>query len=69
MWAISAKVLKISSLSSLFGLLGIVISATIINDGLNVGSNMPIYILAFIIFYKHIPNLIRLIQGKETKVV
>jgi glycerol-3-phosphate acyltransferase PlsY len=68
-WAISAKVLKISSLSSLFGLLGIVISATIINDGLNVGSNMPIYILAFIIFYKHIPNLIRLIQGKETKVV
>ena len=68
-WIICAKVLKISSLSSLIGLLAVVISASFLNDGLNVGSNMPMYIIAFIIIYKHIPNIIRMIKGEEKKVV
>lgn len=68
-WGFGAKVLKISSLSSLLGLLGVVISAVILNDGLGIYSNAPLYIIAFIIFYKHIPNLVRLVRGEEKKVV
>jgi glycerol-3-phosphate acyltransferase PlsY len=67
-WGICAKVLKISSVSSLLGLVGVVISAIVLNDGLGVGSNAPMYIITFIIFYKHIPNIVRLIQGEEKKV-
>ena len=68
-WIICAKVLKISSLSSLLGLVGVVISASFLNNGLNVGSNVPMYIIAFIIIYKHIPNIIRIIKGEEKKVI
>ena len=68
-WIVCAKVLKISSLSSLLGLVGVIISATFLNNGLNVGSNVPMYIIAFIIIYKHIPNIIRIIKGEEKKVI
>lgn len=70
-WIICAKVLKISSLSSLLGLIAVVISATFLYDNLgeNVGSNVPMYIIAFIIIYKHIPNIIRIIKGEEKKVI
>jgi acyl phosphate:glycerol-3-phosphate acyltransferase len=67
-WGFCAKVLKISSISSLLGLVGVVISAIILNDGLGVDSNAPMYIITFIIFYKHIPNIVRLFQGEEGKV-
>lgn len=68
-WIICAKVLKISSVSSLLGLTAVVISAVLMYDGLNIGSNAPLYIIAFIIFYKHIPNIIRVIKGEEKKVI
>lgn len=68
-WIICAKVLKISSLSSLLGLTAVIVSASFLNDGLNIGSNIPMYIIAFIIYYKHIPNIIRVIKGEEKKVV
>lgn len=68
-WIVCAKVLKISSLSSLLGLVGVIVSATFLNDGLNVGSNVPMYIIAFIIIYKHIPNIVRIIKGEEKKVI
>ena len=68
-WIVCAKVLKISSLSSLLGLVGVIVSASYLNDGLNVGSNVPMYIIAFIIIYKHIPNIIRIIKGEEKKVI
>ncbi|MFA9372553.1 glycerol-3-phosphate 1-O-acyltransferase PlsY [Poseidonibacter sp.] len=68
-WIIGAKVLKISSLSSLIGLSAVVISAVFMKDGLDVGSNVPMYIIAFIIYYKHIPNIIRMIKGEEKKVI
>ena len=67
-WGFCAKVLKISSLSSLLGLLGVVISAVILNNGVGVDSNAPVYLIAFIIIYKHIPNIVRLIKGEEKKV-
>jgi len=67
-WGFCAKVLKISSLSSLFGLFGVIVSAVFLNNGLGVDSNAPMYIIGFIIFYKHIPNIIRLVKGEEGKV-
>jgi glycerol-3-phosphate acyltransferase PlsY len=67
-WGFCAKVLKVSSISSLLGLIGVVISAIMLNNGLGVDSNAPMYFITFIIFYKHIPNIIRLFQGSETKV-
>lgn len=68
-WAFCAKVLKISSLSSLLGLAAVVVTAIFLNNGLEVGSNAPMYIIAFIIYYKHIPNIVRLIKGEEGKVI
>ena len=68
-WIVCAKVLKISSLSSLLGLTAVIVSASFLNDGLNIGSNIPMYIIAFIIYYKHIPNIIRVIKGEEKRVV
>ena len=68
-WFLSAKLLKVSSISSLLGLIALVISASIINNGLDVGSNVPMYIIAFIIIYKHIPNIMRFVKGEESKVI
>lgn len=68
-WIVCAKLLKISSISSLLGLTAVIVSATFLNDGLNVGSNAPMYIIAFIIYYKHIPNIIRFIKGEEKRVI
>ncbi len=67
-WAFCAKVLKVSSISSLLGLIGVVIATIVLNNGLGVESNAPMYIITFIIFYKHIPNIVRLFQGQEGKV-
>jgi len=68
-WFVVAKSLKISSISSLSGLVAVIISAVFLENGLGVNSNAPLYIIAFIIFYKHIPNIVRLIQGEEKRVV
>ncbi len=67
-WFFCAKVLKISSLSSLVGLIGVIVGVLLLNDGLGIDSNAPLYFITFIIIYKHIPNIIRLFQGKELKV-
>ena len=67
-WGVLAKTLKISSVSSLLGLAAVVIAAIIMDDGVGVGSNVPMYIIAFIIYYKHIPNIVRLIKGEEKRV-
>ena len=69
-WFVAGKVLKISSLSSLLALSSLMISAYILHptmEGIN--SHAPLWIIAFVIVYKHLPNILRLIQGKESKVV
>ena len=69
-WAIASKGLKISSLSSLIGLAGFIIASYILYpvvDG--IGSHAPIWVIAIIIFYKHIPNIIRLFKREESAVV
>jgi glycerol-3-phosphate acyltransferase PlsY len=69
-WIAIAKGLKVSSLSSLLALVVLVISSYIIYPVMpDIHSHAPILIIAFIIFYKHIPNIIRLIQHEEGRVV
>lgn len=65
-WVIGAKVIKISSLSSLSGLAALVISSFFIHPNI---AHAPILIIAFILFYKHIPNIVRLLQGEEKRVI
>ncbi len=69
-WFIVGKVLKISSLSSLLALCALLSSSYIIHYDLEgIHTHAPLWIIAFVIVYKHIPNIIRLFQGQETKVI
>ncbi|MEO1954928.1 MAG: glycerol-3-phosphate 1-O-acyltransferase PlsY, partial [Campylobacterales bacterium] len=65
-WAIGAKTIKISSVSSLSGVLTLFISSFIIHPDM---AHAPVGIIVFILFYKHIPNIVRLIKGEEKRVV
>jgi glycerol-3-phosphate acyltransferase PlsY len=68
-WGIAIKITKISSLSSLLGLTSILISANFLHPlGLGINTLVPIYMIAFIIIYKHLPNLMRLIQVQEKRI-
>ncbi|MDA3967105.1 MULTISPECIES: glycerol-3-phosphate 1-O-acyltransferase PlsY [Helicobacter] len=69
-WFIVGKILKISSIASLFGVLIGVSSSFIIHPEVPyIETHTPLVIIAFIIFYKHIPNIVRLIQKKESKII
>ncbi|MDR1460380.1 MAG: glycerol-3-phosphate 1-O-acyltransferase PlsY [Campylobacteraceae bacterium] len=69
-WFISGKILKISSVASLLALLTLIVSVILIHKTIpDINSFTPLVIIAFIIFYKHIPNIIRLIKKEENKVV
>lgn len=68
-WLISAKGLKISSLSSLIGLIAFIIASYVMYPEVpGIGSYAPIWIIASIIFYKHIPNIVRIFKKEESKV-
>lgn len=68
-WFFCVKFLKISSLSSLIALLTIFIASYILHPTLpNIDSQTPLYIIGFIIIYKHIPNIIRLVKKEEKQV-
>ena len=69
-WFIAGKILKISSLSSLIGLIALLISAHLLYPSLpGIYAHSPIWIIAFIIFHKHIPNIVRIIKKEEAKVL
>jgi len=69
-WFVVGKVLKISSLSSLVALAVFIASSYIIHPKLpEIEVHTPIWIIAFIVLYKHIPNIIRLIKKEESRVV
>ncbi len=69
-WLGASKGLKISSLSSLIGLAALLIASYILYPEVpGIGSHAPIWIIAIVIFYKHIPNIVRLIKKEETKVI
>ena len=65
-WGVLAKTLKISSVSSLTGVLALLISSFFIHPEL---AHAPIVIITLILFYKHIPNIMRLIKGEEKAVI
>ena len=65
-WGISAKTIRISSVSSLLGVLSVLISSFVIDPTM---SHAPVVLIVFILFYKHIPNIIRVVQGKEGRVI
>ena len=68
-WYIAAKVLKISSLSSLIGLVALLIASyTVHPDIAFIHTHTPIWIISFIIFYKHIPNILRIFNKEEQRV-
>ena len=69
-WFVVGKLLKISSIASLLGVLsGTILSFFIYADVPHIHTHTPIVLMAFIVFYKHIPNIIRLIQKKESKII
>jgi len=65
-WYVMAKTLRISSISSLSGVLALFISSFIIHPDM---PHAPVGLIVFILFYKHIPNIIRLIKGEEKRVI
>ena len=65
-WAISAKTIKISSISSLTGVASLLIASFIIHPDM---PHAPVVFIVFILFYKHIPNIIRVFNGEEKRIV
>jgi len=65
-WGVLAKTLKISSLSSLSGVLALLTASFFIHPEM---AHAPVVIITIILFYKHIPNIVRLIKGEEKAVV
>jgi glycerol-3-phosphate acyltransferase PlsY len=69
-WFVAGKLLKISSLSSLIGLATLLIASYLIYPEMpGIYAHAPICIIAFVIFYKHIPNIVRLFKKEEIRVV
>jgi len=69
-WAVSIKTIRISSLSSLLALTSLVLASFILHPDIPViHTHAPVIILFFIIVYKHIPNILNLLQGKEKRIV
>ncbi|MGE4473374.1 MAG: glycerol-3-phosphate 1-O-acyltransferase PlsY [Sulfuricurvum sp.] len=64
-WGIAAKTIRISSLSSMLGLLALVIASFVLYPAM---FHAPVLFIAFILFYKHIPNFVRLVKGEEKRV-
>ena len=65
-WAIGAKFIRISSISSLAGVAALLISSFYIHPDM---PHAPVVLIVVILYYKHIPNIIRLFKGEEKRVV
>ncbi|WP_261545020.1 glycerol-3-phosphate 1-O-acyltransferase PlsY [Campylobacter lari] len=69
-WFIIGKIFKISSLASLGALVVLIITSFVFHYDMPViNTHAPIFIIAFIVVYKHIPNILRLIGKQECKVI
>ena len=65
-WGVMAKTVRISSVSSLTGVLALLVSSFFIHPDM---PHAPVVLIVIILFYKHIPNIVRLIQGEEKRVI
>lgn len=68
-WFLIGKIFKISSLASLMALLTFISTSFIFHYDLEINTHTPIFIIAFIITYKHLPNIKRLLFKEECKVI
>lgn len=69
-WIVLAKGLRISSLASLAGLAATIGASYVLYPGMgSIHSHAPVLLIAGIIVYKHIPNIIRLVRGQEGKAI
>ncbi len=64
-WAISAKTIKISSLSSILGVLAVGVCSFVLHPEM---AHAPVVIIILVILYKHTDNIIRLIKGQEKRI-
>ena len=65
-WAVLAKTVKISSVSSLTGVAALLVSSFFIHPEM---AHAPVVFIVFILYYKHIPNIIRVFKGEEKRVI
>lgn len=69
-WLIIGKIFKISSLASLLALLSFIGSSFIYHYNMpEIQTHAPVFIITFIIFYKHLPNIKRLFLKEECKII
>ena len=65
-WGIMAKTVRISSVSSLTGVLALLIASFLLHPEM---AHAPVVLIVAVLFYKHIPNIVRLLKGEEKRVV
>ena len=65
-WAVMAKTVRISSVSSLTGVAALLISSFFIHPDM---AHAPVVFIVFLLYYKHIPNIIRVLKGEEKRVI
>lgn len=65
-WGIMAKTVRISSVSSLTGVAALLAASFILHPDM---AHAPVILIVIVLFYKHIPNIVRLIKGEEKRVV
>lgn len=69
-WFVVGKTVKISSVASLAAALALVIASYVIHPQMPaINTHAPIFLIVFIVFYKHAPNIARLLKGEEKRVV
>lgn len=69
-WFLVGKFIKVSSIASLSGIFTFLILSLIIHPQiLPINTHAPIIIIVFIVLYKHIPNIKRLIFKEEKQVL
>jgi glycerol-3-phosphate acyltransferase PlsY len=65
-WIVVSKALKISSISSIIALITLYTTSLYISPET---FHVPLGIIAFIIIYKHLPNIGKLLSGEEKRVI
>jgi len=65
-WGILAKTVRISSVSSLSGVFSLLAASFVLHPDM---AHAPVILIVTILFYKHLPNIVRLVRGEEKRVV